>query len=125
MLNLFLITKKRIMNKYKSYIIFIIFLFTLNSCGTFTEGMVGSKRSKTSDEFLVHKKKPLVVPPDFETMPSPKYFEEKKKGDKITKAEGLKTIEDLLNINNKNDENFKETNDESLQQSIIKKIKQN
>ena len=67
------------MNKYKSYIIFIIFLFALNSCGTFTEGMVGSKRSKTSDEFLVHKKKPLVVPPDFETMPSPKYFEEKKK----------------------------------------------
>ena len=113
------------MNKYKSSIIFVIFLLVLNSCGTFSEGMVGSKRSKTSDEFLVHKKKPLVVPPDFETMPSPKYFEEKKKGDKITKAEGLKTIEDLLNINNKNDENFKEINDESLQQSIIKKIKQN
>ena len=113
------------MNKYKSYIIFIIFLFALNSCGTFTEGMVGSKRSKTSDEFLVHKKKPLVVPPDFEIMPLPKYIEDKKKGDQITTAESSKTIEDLLNINNKNDENFKEINDESLQQSIIKKIKQN
>ncbi len=113
------------MNKYKSFIIFIIFLFALNSCGTFSEGMMGSKRSKTSDEFLVHKKKPLVIPPDFESMPSPKYFEEIKKNKKITRTEDTTTIEDLLNINKKNNENFEETNDQSLQQSIIKKIKQN
>jgi len=113
------------MNKYKSSIIFVIFLLVLNSCGTFSEGMVGSKRSKTSDEFLVHKKKPLVVPPDFESMPSPKYFKEKQEGKKIVTTEDSTTIEDLLNITKKNDENFKETNDQSLQQSIIKKIKQN
>ena len=113
------------MNKYKSPIILIIFLFVLNSCGSISEGMTGSKRSKSSDEFLVHKKKPLVVPPDFETMPSPKYFKEKQKEKKITSVKDSTTIEDLLNINKKNDDKFKKPNDHSLQQSIIKKIKQN
>ena len=47
-----------------------------------SEGMTGSKRSKSSDEFLVHKKKPLVVPPDFDDMPSPKQ----------NKKEGRRTI---------------------------------
>ena len=113
------------MNNYKSYIIFIIFLFFLNSCGTITEGMVGSKRSKSSDEFLVHKKKPLVVPPDFEVMPSPKYFNEKEEGKKSSTEEETTSIEELLNIKKKNDENFNESSDQSLQESIIKKIKQN
>ena len=110
------------MNKYKSYIIFIIFLFTLNSCGTFTEGMVGSKRSKTSDEFLVHKKKPLVVPPDFESMPSPKPLEKKK----AQSTESDQSVEDLLNANNQEDNsNFEKGSDNSLEQSILKKIKNN
>ncbi len=113
------------MNKYKSFIIFIIFLFALNSCGSVAEGLTGSKRSKTSDEFFVHKKKPLVVPPEFESMPTPKYFEEKSKGKKVEKKENSTTIEDLLNVKKKNNDNFEVQNDQSLQQSIIKKIKQN
>ena len=107
------------MNNYKSSVILIIFLFVLNSCGAISEGMTGSKRSKSSDEFLVHKKKPLVIPPDFEIMPSPKYFEDKKKNNTIETKKDLTTIEDLLNIKKRNNENFEGEKDQSLQQSII------
>ena len=110
------------MKKHKFYIIFLSLVIILSSCQKFSEGMTGSKRSKTSDEFLVHKKKPLVMPPDFDDMPSPK--QNKKKGQKL--SESSESIEDLLNIKKKeNDESFESGNDSSLEQSILKKIKTN
>ena len=111
------------MKKYNFYIIFVSLLFILNSCQSLTEGMVGSKRSKSSDEFFVHKKKPLVVPPDFEYIPSPKYFE--KKENELNTPKDSTTIEDLLNVDKKNNEKFENEDDQSLQNSILKKIKQN
>ncbi|MDC0992605.1 bifunctional phosphopantothenoylcysteine decarboxylase/phosphopantothenate--cysteine ligase CoaBC [Candidatus Pelagibacter sp.] len=48
---------------------FLILLF-LNSCGTIAEGLGGSKK-KGSDEFLVEKKSPLVLPPSFGELPEP------------------------------------------------------
>ena len=110
------------MKKYKFCIIFLSFVIILNSCGTISEGMTGSKRSKSSDEFLVHKKKPLVMPPDFDDMPSPK--QNKKKEEELSTSS--ESIEDLLNIKKKkNNESFESGNDSSLEQSILKKIKTN
>ena len=110
------------MKKHKFYIIFLSLVIILSSCQKFSEGMTGSKRTKTSDEFLVHKKKPLVMPPDFDDMPSPK--QNKKKGQEL--FESSESIEDLLNIKKKeNDESFESGNDSSLEQSILKKIKTN
>ena len=110
------------MKKHKFYIIFLSLVIILSSCQKFSEGMTGSKRSKTSDEFLVHKKKPLVMPPDFDDMPSPK--QNKKKGQEL--SESSESIEDLLNIKKKeNNESFESGNDSSLEQSILKKIKTN
>ena len=56
-------------------ITFIIFLFTfLTSCGdTFDSvkrGLTGEKKS-SADEFLVKKKDPLILPPDYENLPDP------------------------------------------------------
>ena len=48
---------------------FLILIF-LNSCGTVAEGLGGSKK-KGSDEFLVEKKSPLVLPPSFGELPEP------------------------------------------------------
>ena len=108
------------MKKHKFYIIFLSLLIILSSCQKFTEGMTGSKRSKSSDEFLVHKKKPLVMPPDFDDMPSPK--QNKKKEEELSTSS--ESIEDLLNIKKKkNNESFESGNDSSLEQSILKKIK--
>ena len=110
------------MKKHKFYIIFLSLVIILSSCQKFSEGMTGSKRSKTSDEFLVHKKKPLVMPPDFDDMPSPK--QNKQKEDELSVSS--ESIEDLLNIKKKeNNESFESGNDSSLEQSILKKIKTN
>ena len=108
------------MKKHKFYIIFLSLVIILSSCQKFSEGMTGSKRSKTSDEFLVHKKKPLVMPPDFGDMPSPKQNE-----DELSASS--ESIEDLLNIKKKeNNESSESGNDNSsLEQSILKKIKTN
>ena len=56
-------------------ITFIIFLFTfLTSCAdTFDSvkrGLTGAKKS-SADEFLVKKKDPLILPPDYENLPDP------------------------------------------------------
>ena len=76
----------------KLYTIALIFLFVLGGCGKLSEGMTGSKRSKSSDEFFVHKKKPLVLPPGFNEMPMPKPTQKKQAQDN--------DIEDLLGIKN-------------------------
>ena len=110
------------MKKHKFYIIFLSLVIILSSCQKFSEGMTGSKRSKTSDEFLVHKKKPLVMPPDFDDMPSPK--QNKQKEEELSASS--ESIEDLLNIKKEeNNESFESGNDSSLEQSILKKIKTN
>tara|TARA_B110000014_G_scaffold123079_1_gene84606 strand:- start:343 stop:675 length:333 start_codon:yes stop_codon:yes gene_type:complete len=110
------------MKKHKFYIIFLSLVIILSSCQKFSEGMTGSKRSKTSDEFLVHKKKPLVMPPDYDDMPLPK--QNKQKEEELSASS--ESIEDLLNIKKKeNNESFESGNDSSLEQSILKKIKTN
>ena len=110
------------MKKHKFYIILLSLVIILSSCQKFSEGMTGSKRSKTSDEFLVHKKKPLVMPPDFDDMPSPK--QNKQKEEELSASS--ESIEDLLNIKKKeNNESYESGNDSSLEQSILKKIKTN
>ena len=110
------------MKKHKFYIIFLSLVIILSSCQKLSEGMTGSKRSKTSDEFLVHKKKPLVMPPDFDDMPSPK--QNKQKEEELSASS--ESIEDLLNIKKEeNNESFESGNDSSLEQSILKKIKTN
>ena len=44
--------------------------FLITSCESIREGITGSKNLST-DEFLVKKKDPLVLPPDFENLPNP------------------------------------------------------
>ena len=44
--------------------------FLITSCESLREGLTGSKKLST-DEFLVIKKDPLVLPPDFENLPNP------------------------------------------------------
>tara|TARA_B110000014_G_C19804243_1_gene417673 strand:- start:181 stop:507 length:327 start_codon:yes stop_codon:yes gene_type:complete len=104
----------------KLHIIALIFLLIASACKSLSEGMTGTKRSKKADEFLIHKKKPLILPPDFYDVPLPK--PEKKKQAEVNNA-----IEDLLNIKKQGDQNeiSQSQNDKSLESSILKKINKN
>jgi hypothetical protein len=96
---------------------FLILLF-LNSCGTIAEGL-GASKKKGSDEFLVEKKAPLVLPPSFGKLPEPgKEIDE----NIITDKKDTSNIEDL--INQSSSANMSENNiaKNSIEESIIKKI---
>ena len=55
-------------NRYKSIIIFLIFF--VSGCTSFKETLTGVKKNNT-DEFMVRKKDPLVMPPNFNDLPKP------------------------------------------------------
>ena len=59
------------MKKIRSILFLVIVFFTLQSCQTIKEGFTSQKK-KSTDEFLVEKKSPLVMPPDFNELPLPK-----------------------------------------------------
>lgn len=100
--------------------IFILIAITLlfSSCGTVKEGFMNQKKN-SSDEFLVEKKSPLVMPPDFNELPFPKEqnVNNEKNEDKIKK---------LISSNeaDKIDNNIEEKN-RTIEDSLLKKIKEN
>ena len=58
--------------KKNNYLIFLLFFLLLFSgCQDVKKGFSGKKIDQ-GEEFLIIKKNPLVVPPDFEKMPIPK-----------------------------------------------------
>ena len=52
----------------------MLLIFLVTSCadtwGNVKRGLTGAKQ-KSTDEFLVKKKDPLILPPDFEKLPTP------------------------------------------------------
>jgi len=91
------------------FIFLIALLFFLNECA----GM-GGKRSEKSDEFLIEKKNPLVMPPDIDELPKPSENVgiEKKEND----------FKDSLKSKNLESQNSKKNISNSIEESIIKKI---
>ena len=57
------------MRHLKNFILFFLIL-SLYSCGTMKEGFTNQKK-ENKDEFLVEKKSPLVMPPDYDELPVP------------------------------------------------------
>ena len=105
------------MKKNNTLVAIFLFLLFLNSCGTVAEGLGGSKK-KGSEEFLVEKKAPLVLPPDFGELPEPGM----KTGENlISTKKDTSDIEEIINQSSStktNNDNL--TN--SIEESIIKKI---
>jgi hypothetical protein len=101
----------------KIFIIFLILLF-LNSCSSVVEGLGGTKK-KGSDEFLVEKKAPLVLPPSFGELPEPKTEIDKKNTSKkdVLSIEKIIKQSSSIEIGKKNN-GLKN----SIEESIIEKI---
>lgn len=107
------------MNKINLVITIFSTLLFLNSCGAITKGLGGSKK-KGSDEFLVEKKAPLVLPPSFGELPNPGI--KKKENINLTKESNL-SIEEIIRQSSSSDSNTSNNqSSSSIEESIIKKI---
>ena len=102
--------------KYFKLLIFFQLILFLYSCSTIKEGFTNQKKS-SSDEFLVEKKSPLVMPPDYNDLPVPDQNNE-------TAETNENKIKDLVTTNkNENAEmNNAEDGNSNIEQSILKKI---
>ena len=91
----------------------------LMGCQSLKDGLEGNKKSKTAEEFLIEKKNPLVLPPDFSKLPEPK--DTKDKGKQNNEFDLKKIIKEgeNSNINNQNEVS------KSLKKTILDKIKKN
>ena len=103
------------MKQFKFYtLISIVLLFS--SCSSIKEGFVNQKKNN-SDEFLVEKKSPLAMPPDYNELPIPSEENVKKESNEIKSLISKSK-------NGKIEENFDEKNS-SFEESILEKIKNN
>ena len=108
---------QKILNK-----IVIITFFLITACASSWEdvkkGLGGEKRTST-DEFLVRKKEPLVMPPKWKNLPEPGGI--MKSDDEVREATD---IEELIKLgkNKESSTNYEQGNG-SLEESILKRIK--
>ena len=105
------------MKQFKILILITIAIL-LSSCGTIKKGFTNQKKN-SSDEFLVEKKSPLVMPPDFNELPIPKEKDTNNEGDENEIKKSLSKNKD-----DKIKDEISEKNS-SIENSLLKRIKDN
>ena len=108
------------MMKNLKILILINILLIFTSCGTLKEGFQNQKKNN-SDEFLVQKKSPLVMPPEYGQLPTPKQEANK------TESMNSTSVKNLLLGEENNSTNLKEESDinKNFEEKLLKKIKKN
>ena len=95
---------------------FLIFIFLiLISCSSFKEAgkVLRNEKTNNTDEFLVKKREPLVLPPDFKEIPEPGSI----KKENNSEQQKLKIILKAPNNENSN------SSSSNVEKSIIDKIR--
>ena len=108
------------MNKFFKISKLLLFLLFVYSCGSVGEALQGKKRSDQGDEFLIDKKNPLTMPPDFYKLPEPGEASVKSTNDIES---GQSNIESLLKNSQIEEEDSSLEQSTSIESSILKKIK--
>ena len=103
---------------FKKKIIFIILIaFATASCGetlsSVKRGMTGEK-NRSTDEFMIKKKDPLILPPDFEKLPTPK--------EQMDAKEEAESFKKILKKNTTTEKTTSSTAT-STEESILERIK--
>ena len=101
------------MNYFKKYFFLLSILIFLNSCGgwsNFKKTMSGEKMT-TTDEFLIKKKDPLVLPPEYEELPLPK----------SKKKRNRSSVETALGSSQKTNNNSNTTS--TLENMVLRELK--
>jgi len=101
------------MFKIITYILLFIFLY---SCGgafdSVKRGLTGEKKNST-DEFLVKKRQPLTLPPDYKNLPEPR-------SENLEKENERNTINKILKIP---ENKVTKKGSSNVEQSIISQIR--
>ena len=101
----------------KNFYLLVVLLILLNGCGggmeDFKKAVTGQKDMST-DEFLIKKKDPLILPPEFENLPTPRSEQS------VEKTDSLKNI--LENQNNI-EKNAKSISD--LENQVLRELRRN
>ena len=100
-------------------LILLSFIYILTSCGTLKEGFKNQKKD-SSDEFLVEKKSPLIMPPDYNELPVPNAESNQALSDENSIKNLVKNEETNTNTSNANSSEKTE-----LEDSLLEKIKNN
>ena len=95
--------------KIISILSIILFVTSCNSLKEVKRGLTGEKRVST-DEFLIQKKDPLIMPPDYKNLPTPE--------EKVAAMDGISIFE--KNFKNLTEDNSSTSS--SAEDSILKKI---
>tara|TARA_B100001564_G_scaffold295675_1_gene260888 strand:- start:536 stop:856 length:321 start_codon:yes stop_codon:yes gene_type:complete len=95
----------------------LLLLTLLWNCASMSEvgKVMRNEKSNTTDEFLVKKKEPLTLPPDFAEIPEPGSLEKKSK-----EEDEKKKIEKAFRINKT--KSNKQPKSGSVEDSILKRI---
>ena len=103
------------MKKRIKIIKFLSLILFLPSCGGGSEigKVLRNEKIKNTDEFLVKKRQPLTLPPDFSTIPKPGSISKKK-------GENREEIEKMLKLPKEQSSQTKQPS--SIEDSIINQI---
>ncbi len=94
-----------------NFLILLLFLF-ITSCGNVGK-ILRNEKIENTDEFLVKKKDPLILPPDLDKVPEPGAISENRKKNKDSIREIIKK-----NDNTK----VKSNSSSSIEESILKRL---
>ena len=100
----------------KIVLIFLTFII-LNACESAKEGFTLQKQNR-ADEFLVKKKNPLVLPPEFGDLPSP---EENAQNQSVISSSEIEKL--LTKKKNETKKIQKSKNIKNIEENILEKIK--
>ena len=95
---------------------FLIFVLFLNACTSVEDAakVLRNEKIQNTDEFLVEKRKPLVLPPDFSEIPEP---------GSITSNNNKKKEKNIKEILNVDEEKTQSSKSSSVEDSILKNIR--
>ena len=99
-------------------IVFFIILLgvSLSGCQSLKDGLSPEKKSSNADEFLIQKKSPLILPPEYENLPVPV-------GSEIDNQEDI-DLKEIFSKKSKNKSTTSSTDsNKSLEKNILDKIK--
>ena len=112
----FLTIENQKMTNKKLFILLGILIFSFNSCTSIKNAVTG-KKTENSDEFLIKKKNPLILPPDFNDLPEPT-------DEEISAEEDDVNIEEIIGIDNndKNQQSSESSSAESIEEFVLENI---